>query len=391
LLQAIFGPGTNPLPPDRKSGDHFHMRVAHIFLSLPVGGAEDLLALLLRHPPEGVEMHVLCLRALGPVGEELRQQGYSVELLPLAPSKRPRLLAFWRLAQWLRARHIDLVHTHVYNSHVFGGIAALLAGIPFVLHHHKTFSRLRWRRRMLLRWLGRRAAHHLTLSNQTAADISSAFDIPRDRFLSLPNPIDGATFHAVADRTSLRLRLGYSPGDVLIGTAASLSSPKNHDLNLALVHNLEANGFVGHFLLFGEGPLEQELRAKALKQKLTRLDFMGSRRPLAPWLQILDLFVLASSWEGQPMVLLQAMACDLPIVASRIEGNVDVLGSDHPGLFTLGDVQDYSTKVQRVLEDPTFRERLRKYQHQRLSSWPSATAYSRRLGDLYKTLHKRQL
>lgn len=77
------------------------MRVAHIFLHMPIGGAEDLSALLLRRPPTGVEIRAVCLRDWGRMGAELRDEGLPITLLPWIHSKRFNPVAIWRLARWL--------------------------------------------------------------------------------------------------------------------------------------------------------------------------------------------------------------------------------------------------------------------------------------------------
>ena len=86
------------------------MKIAHIFISMPVGGAEDLAVGLARHMPPGIELEFVCLRSLGVVGEELRARGVPVHLLPVAPTRRLNLLGVWRLARWLQEVYHCRVH-----------------------------------------------------------------------------------------------------------------------------------------------------------------------------------------------------------------------------------------------------------------------------------------
>ena len=95
-----------------------------------------------------------------------------------------------------------------------------------------------------------------------------------------------------------------------------------------------------------------------------RFRLVGNQRPIVPWLKAFDVLVLPSNWEGQPMVLLQALACDVPIVASNIEGNRATLGNAHPGLFSLDDEVSYAQRVRACLEDPVFRAGLLAYQRE---------------------------
>ena len=363
------------------------MKVAHVFIRMPVGGAEDLVGDILRASPKNIETKVVCLCELGRVGEGLRERHpESVELLPCVRGKRFRTAAVAELAHWLTHNEIQLVHTHVYNAHVYGVLSARKAGIPVVMHHHKTHAQMRMRRKWVLRWLSRRAAAHITLSEQTRKDFSSAFHIPLSRIRCFVNPVDEDTFQPCRDLARLRSSLGLEPQQPLIGTVASLSPQKNHGLNVEMVTHLNGMGFNGRFLTFGEGGERSNLESAVEQAALTNFDLMGARRPISPWMQALDIFVLASTWEGQPMALLQALASGLPIAATRIEGNEAVLGSDHPALFDLDDPRAYAQTVWRLLSQPTFRQKVLRHQAVRRETLPTLQHYVNDLSSFYEGL-----
>lgn len=359
------------------------MRVAHLFISLPIGGAEDLVALLLKTAPPGVDLRLVCLRELGPLGRELQERGIPVELLPVATGKRVGPLSLWRLARWLQRERIGLVHSHVYNSHVWAALACQLVRIPFMFHHHKTASSMRLRRRLFMRVFSAKAAAHLCLSEQTAADLTHDFSIKSEKVHVYLNPIDRSEFHPAEKPGESRRKLGLQPGGLYVGTAASLTPPKNHALTLDMLEKLRTKGCNARFLLLGEGRLRNELETQARARKLDNLTLLGAKRPVAPWMQVLDVFTLASTWEGQPMALIQAMACGLPIAATRIEGNMDVLGSDHPALFEPDDPEAYADNVMKLLADRDFRSAVLCHQERRLDSWPDPRDYWSRLMNLY--------
>ena len=363
------------------------MKIAHVFIRMPVGGAEDLMGDILRTAPAGTEMRIVCLQELGKVGEALRDQfPGQVELLPWVSGKRFRFGAVLKLAKWLREQSVQIMHTHVYNAHVYGVLAARRAGIPAVMHHHKTYATMRWRRKLVLRALSHRTAAHITLSAQTRADLCRAFGIAPERVRVFINPMDEDTFHPAADRAALRQSLGLNATTPLIGTVAALTPPKNHLLNVTMTVKLNQLGFAGRFLAFGEGGERTRIAEAAQQQKLVNFELMGSRRPIAPWVQALDVFTLGSTWEGQPLALLQAMACELPIVASRIEGNEAVLGPEHPALFEVSDATAYAATVCRTLNDATFRSAVLAHQRRRRSELPTLRDYSRNLAEFYQTV-----
>lgn len=363
------------------------MKVAHVFIRMPVGGAEDLVGDMLRTAPAGMDMSVVCLQELGKVGTALQEQfPGKVVLLPWVPGKRFRLGAVLKLSRWLRDEGIQLVHTHVYNAHVYGMLAARHAGILAVLHHHKTYAEMRWRRKIILRALSHRAAAHITLSEQTRVDLCRVFGLNPDKVRVFVNPVDEDTFHPAADRDKLRQSLGLQDETLLVGTVASLTPPKNHLLNVEMVARLQQRGFKGRFLVFGEGGERARINAAVNHRHLNCFELMGAQRPIAPWMQALDVFTLGSTWEGQPMALLQALACELPIVASSIEGNAAVLGPDHPALFDVADADSYADTVWRVINDPAFRASILQHQKYRRAQLPGLRDYSRDLAGFYRTL-----
>jgi glycosyltransferase involved in cell wall biosynthesis len=116
-------------------------------------------------------------------------------------------------------------------------------------------------------------------------------------------------------------------------------------------------------MIFGEGSERTMLERRILSNGLVeKLILAGRRRPVAPWIQSLNLFVLPSHWEGQPLALLQALDCRIPILASRIEGNTVLLGDNHPGLFDPSDAAGYACLIRRAVSNPGFREAILSFQ-----------------------------
>lgn len=358
---------------------------------MPVGGAEDLTVGLMPEMPPGFAIEPVCLRELGVVGEELRRAGAPIHLLPVAPTKRLNFSGILRLARWLREQGFAAVHTQVYNAHVYGVLAAGRAKMPAVIHHQKTFRGMRWHRQLMMRWLTRLTPAQITLSEQTRADVIRALGAGAGRVLVLPNAVDTARFRPPEDRAALRLSLGLEPDQFVFGTVASLTAPKNHAANLAMWSTAQAQGLDANFLLCGEGTMRGELEQTAVRLGTAdTFRFLGNQRPVHPWVQAMDVFVLCSTWEGQPLAILQALACGLPVLASRIEGNIAVLGPEHPGLINLDQPDDYVVKVLAARRDPAFRRAIVEFQRTRSPSVPSVRDCAKMLAELYQRVIERR-
>jgi glycosyltransferase involved in cell wall biosynthesis len=326
------------------------LKVVFLFIGMPVGGAEDFALGVFPHLSPEVKARFVCLRSLDLLGEEARAKGMPVELLPLFRTKRIDPLKIWRFSRWLRREEIDVLHTQTYHAHLFGAAAAWLAGIPVVIHQQKTLGNLSWRKEFLFRWCLRGAQKIITLSEQTKSDIASRYAIAIDRIEVVPNAIDEREFHPAVDQAAIRRSLGLPEKGFLFGTVASLHPVKNHR---AIIEALAVGQQDSHAVFVGDGVERDNLERLAKERGLIdRVIFAGRQRPVAPWFQAFDAFLLSSTWEGQALALLQAISCRLPVLASRIEGNTAILGENHPGLFDPTDVPALATLMNAATSDP---------------------------------------
>jgi len=334
------------MTPEKTPADNA-WKVVFLFIGMPVGGAEDFaLGVQPKMHPE-VEAQFVCLRSLDVLGEEAVQKGLPVTLLPLFPSKRISPWGIWKFSRWLIEHGIDVVHSQTYHAHIYGVAAAWLAGIPAVVHQQKTLGQIPLRKKIFFGWCLKKATQILTLSEQTRVEISDHFNIPSSKIEVVPNAIDETLFCPPDDKAILRRNLGLPEKDFLVGTVASLHSVKNHKATIEALSILARKGCHPKVLFIGDGPARRELenlaRERGVKDQIL---FAGRQRPVVPWMQALDLFLLPSHWEGQPLAMLQAISCGLPVIASAIEGNTAVLGTGHPGLFA---PDDY-TRLADILE-----------------------------------------
>ncbi len=362
------------------------VKVAFLFVSMPVGGAEDFLLSASKYLPPSIDARFVCLRNLGVLGEEAKQAGLPIEVVPVFPTKRMNPLGMLRLARWFRENGIQVVHAQSYHDQLFGVIAAKLAGIRSIVHQQKTFLELKGRKGFFMRHIYRWADHVIALSEETRRDLIAAFALDPKEVSIVPNAIDPAVFRPVENRDAVRSSLGLDSKEFLSGSVASLHPTKNHQATIGAMALLAKRGAaLPKFLLFGEGQdrpvLEKGISDHHLRDHLI---LAGRKRPVAPWLQSLDLFVLASHWEGQPLALLQALDCGIPILASRIEGNTALLSEEHPGLFNPKDHAAYADLLERAVNDEGFRQSLLKFQEK--LPRPLLPTLSLQLAELYGRL-----
>jgi glycosyltransferase involved in cell wall biosynthesis len=360
-------------------------KVAFVFTSMPVGGAEDFALGVGPHLAPDFEAHYVCLRERGRLGEEAAADGRPVHVVPVFRSRWITPWAVRRFAAWLRREQISVVHSQTHHAHVFATKAAALLGIPSVLHQQKTLEDLPPRRTRIFRACLERASHVVALSPRTARDLAQTFSVPPEKISVVANGIERGVFRPPEDRAAVRRQLGLPEDGLLAVSVGRLHCHKNHETTIEAVAQARRQGVSVTAVLVGEGAQRTELEDFARTQGVAgAVLFAGAQRPVVPWMQAADVFVLPSVWEGQPLALLQAAACGVPVLASNIEGNTAVLGRDYPGLFAPGDATWLAKLLAAASRDAAFLAKLREGLRDIKIPWSDASA--RQLADIYRTL-----
>lgn len=328
------------------------LKIVFLFVSMPVGGAEDFALGVYPHLGPEIRARFVCLRELGTLGGEALSAGVPVESLNLFRSKRINPFSLWRLSRWLRRAGVDIVHSQTHHAHIFGVAAARLAGVRSVVHQQKTLEELPARKRFLLRKCLHGADAVISLSAETRSQMQTGFGIPAGKIHVVPNAVDTSVFQPPGDTAAARRALGLEGEGFTLCCVGSLHPVKNHGTIIEALGILISRGQRPPRVLFvGDGPARPALESMARDKGVGEfIVFAGRQRPVVPWLHASDAFVLASAWEGQPLAMLQAVSCGLPVLASRIEGNTAVLGASHPGLFDSRDARALADLVSAAME-----------------------------------------
>lgn len=150
---------------------------------------------------------------------------------------------------------------------------------------------------------------------------------------------------------------------------ARFTPQKMHATLLTALARLRRDGLPVRLQLVGTGPLEPQLRRHAARLGLgDAVVFLGRRDDVPALMAAADLLVLPSAFEGLPLVLLEAMAVGLPVVATRIGGTIEALGADHPWLVPPGRSRDLAAAIADALGRPEARRAAAAAQHERAAA-----------------------
>lgn len=342
---------------DSSFKDHSHLKmrvhVCHLLPALPAHGAEQLLLDISRHINyKKFSFSIVLLSDFGPLTDEFVKLGIEVVLIP--KKSRKDLTVIYRLAKFWRERKFDIVHTHLFTADLWGRLAGLLSEVPIVSTSHTTsdpnIGRLGG---MLDRILGFRNDFVICVSEAVRQYRQKVAKFSAKKLLLVENGIDLDRFDHFSSRETMCDQLGLDPTKRWLVIVGRLVSLKGHRyLFDALSLLMESFPSLG-LLVVGEGEDERELKIHAEKLEIAKhVVFLGLRRDVPEILNLSEIFILPSSREGLPIVLLEAMAAGLPVVVTPVGGIPEVVEEGKTGLFVRQDGASIARALRILLEDP---------------------------------------
>ncbi len=368
------------------------IRVAYLIDRLQRAGAQTHLGRLVsRLDSRGFEPEVLCLLAGGPVAEEMKARGVPVEVLGLGRLYGPRaLVELVRLARRLRERRIDVLHTYLVSANIYGTIAARLARVAVVTSRRDTGFSRNWRLRLVEQRLINPLVDRVVAVSTAVAEVARReHGLPPGRLVTIENGVDVEVWKPEGQpRAEARRELGLCEDELAVGVIGHLSPVKGHADLLRAAALVSAKMPRVRFVLVGDGPLRVPLEALATSLGLGgRVLFAGTRADMARVLSALDVVAVPSHSEGMSNALLEAMAMALPVVATEVGGNSNVVFDGVTGrLVPPRDPPALARVLIELVADPAARQSLGRAARRHVADNLSLSGMVRRYEELYRGL-----
>ncbi len=299
------------------------IKIMFIAGELGIGGLERVVTNLCKHLNKN-KYHVTacCINLKGEFADELEKDNIKVHLVSQNNSK-PNYFAFWKLKNILNQVKPDIVHTHNTDAFIDGAIASILAKVPIIVHtdHARVFPDKK--RYMLMEWfLSHFTDKIIAVSNETKENLIRYERINRNKISIINNGIDGKIFDVKINCNKKQKELKLEKFDCIVGLGVRLTKQKGI-INLIHAAPEVLTKFPRTaFVIAGLGILRKQLEDEVKKMKLqSNVFFLGPRLDMPEILQLLDIYVLPSDWEGLPLVILEAMAAGKAIIATDVGGN----------------------------------------------------------------------
>lgn len=311
-----------------------------------------------------------------------------------SPFKRGNLEAYRQLKELLDREHYDIIHCHTPMGGVITRLAAGSArnrGTRVIytahgFHFYDGAPKLNWlvyypvekllsRRTDLLLTINGEDYRRAKTFHARRTELVNGVGIDLSRFV-------GAT---AEQKTQVRRELGLREGDTFAITVGNVIPRKNQAVLIRAVKELSDPRF--HLFIAGDGPLEPELKTLARELGVEKqVHLLGFRRDVYRLSSAADIFLFSSRQEGLSVSVMEAMACGLPIAASRIRGNTDLIDDGEGGfLLDPDDAKGFADAIRSIVEDPKIREKMKRHNLEKIKTY-SIEAVTEQMARLYESM-----
>ncbi|MBU2631636.1 MAG: glycosyltransferase, partial [Proteobacteria bacterium] len=332
------------------------MHIMHVVGNFGPGGAEMGVVRIIKAMSDTSICHSICS-----ISSDLRMKYYlpeTVNCYSIGVDK-PNYFAFKALSGLFKKTRVDIAHVNNIAPWFDVAVASRLSGckciqtfhgVEDISHKFSLFKKLQ----IFCSW---KLSHHLGAVSQASADLFTTLTgIDKSCVAVINNGIDTNFFSPEdpAGKKILRKRLGLPEDHVLLGCVAALRPVKNHNGLLTAFERVVRHHPNTRLVLVGDGMLRQDLQKQCSTSGISdHVIFAGQRDEIDQYLKSFDIFVLNSKTEGLSYALLEAMACGLPVVATDVGGNSQLIENGKDGyLYPDGDEEALCDILIQLIGNP---------------------------------------
>lgn len=300
------------------------------------------------------------------------------------------MLAISRLALAMKRKKCRLANFHDAHSVAVGSAAASLAKVPVRVISRRVDYPLK--KNLLSRRKYSQNVDAIIAVSESVKNILVEGGIDKRLIRVIPDGIDFAPYENKSSRDYLRHELSFAPDDYLVGIVAQLTDDKGHKYLIKASQYLREHTPKIKIVIVGEGPMQLELSKQVKEVKgEDMVFFLGYREDIPQILHSLDVFVLSSDHEGLGSIIMDAMACRLPVVATRAGGIPEVVHHQKTGLLVPPQRPKLlANAILKVYEDKELAQRLGKQGYNDVHEKFSAESMAWKAMDLYESLAKKK-
>lgn len=342
--------------------------IAHVIYALNTGGLENgMVNILNRMPAERYRHAIICITRSSAFAERITHPGVSIYELDESEGHSWELYRkFRRLIKQLRP---SLVHTRNLATLEMHLATLFIPGVRRIhAEHGRDIFDLEGKNKkynILRRVVGWFLDRYIAVSEDLAQWFRATVKIPADKVDLIYDGVDLQRFSPEGKVGADDIPKGfYDPETVVVGVVGRLAEVKNHRLLIDafanMVEDFPEQHKTARLLIVGDGPLNETLMRQIKERDLESLVYMaGDRSDVPELVRLMDIFVLPSLAEGVPNTILEAMSCGLPIVATDVGGNSELIDDGvHGRLVRSKDCRQLAEVLLELMQSPSDRVRM---------------------------------
>ena len=343
----------------KNSSKKYH--VMHVVDSLEVGGMENGVVNIANHiDKEQFRISVCCLSHPGRLSTRIKDG--DIAIISLGWSGGFSLKLIFELARVFNKQNVDIIHTHGWQTLIYCSVASLLSGVPVLINgEHGRFHLEKLRRRVAYKIISTMVDKYVTVSKSLENKLVMILPAASRKVVTIPNGVDLLKFvpQTKDAAESIKSGLGLPATSLVIGHVGRLEPVKNHQMLLNAFASLCREFENLHCVLIGDGILRSSLENLVKQLGVSdRVHFIGRVENPHQLMPIFDVFVSTSLNEGMSNVILEAMACGKPIVATDVGDNGKLVEASGNGfLVQVEDSTLLESSIKLLLTDKDLNQR----------------------------------
>jgi glycosyltransferase involved in cell wall biosynthesis len=328
------------------------------------GGQQHLLWLVQKLDKSKFDVEVAC-EPEGYLVEELNKLNVIVH--PINISNYPSISSMKKTYKLIKKVSPAILHTHGGTAGFYGRIAAIFNFKGALIHTYHGIHYLNFDRFLLKNIYTLIDRFLLRFTDCTICVAQNDFDtgikskvVKKEKSVIIHNGVDVDKFSIGDDNLDCKIKLKKGNDSIIIGSVGRLHYQKGYEYLIEASVSILKNYPQAKFVLIGDGELRDSLELSAKKKGVyNSFVFLGNQMDIPELLKQIDIFVLPSLWEGLPLVLLEAMAAKKPIVATDVNGIMEIIHSEEEGILVPSkNPAALSSAILRLLNNNELRERM---------------------------------
>ncbi|MFC1668450.1 glycosyltransferase [Chlamydiota bacterium] len=305
-------------------------KILMLITELDIGGAETIVYNQVRElRRRGFDVAVACLYGKGVMAKKIVDAGIRVYFLQACCKYDFRVL--FRLRKILKEQHFDVLHCHLFHANIIGRFAAIrIKSIRIIstIHVMEIDKLYRIWFDGITSFLVDR---YICVSKSVKQFIMQKANVSAKKITVVYNGIDLDQMIPTRSSDQIKQEWGLT-NEVVIGSVGRLHEQKGHSYLLEAFQLILKKGINIRLVIVGEGPLRQFLEAKTVSLDIAQcVAFIGFKEDIINYMQVLDIFVLPSLWEGFGLVVTEAMALAKPVIATDVDGVPEIVCNSKTG------------------------------------------------------------